>query len=188
MPKDANAPEDPPAVRALPPHIQATVSDIASLRDQHRAGLTPIQHLVEAVTGFVARPRFALIVAVFALGWAGVNLALPYLGLKAFDPWPYEGLQGIASVAALFLTVFILITERRENELSDLREQLTLQLAITAEQKSAKVIRLLEELRLDLPNVRNRPDAEARDLAEPADPQAVFDALKQSQEESPPSA
>ncbi|MBS0297761.1 MAG: DUF1003 domain-containing protein [Proteobacteria bacterium] len=174
--------------RGLPVHIEQTVSAIASLHEQHRADAAPIQQVVEGVTRFVARPRFAGFVAAFLLAWAVVNLALPHLGLKAFDPWPYEGLQGIASVGALFLTVFILITERRENELSDLREQLTLQLAISAEQKSAKVIRLLEELRQDLPNVRDRADPEAQDLANPADPQAVFDALKQSQEDGEASA
>jgi uncharacterized membrane protein len=176
--------QDQPPDRGLPTHIEQTVAAIAKLHEQHRAGVTPIQQVVEGVTGFVARPRFAGYVALFLLAWAVLNLVLPRLGLKPFDPWPYEGLQGIASVGALFLTVFILITERRENELSDLREQLTLQLAISAEQKSAKVIRLLEELRRDLPNVRNRSDPEAQDLASPADPQAVFDALKQSQEEA----
>lgn len=54
-----------------------------------------------------------------------------------------------------------------------------------AEQKSSKVISLLEELRRDLPMVRNRNDPEAADLAQPADPEAVLEALKESQESRP---
>ena len=43
----------------------------------------------------------------------------------------------------------ILATQRRENQLAQLREQLNLELAILSEQKTAKVIQLLEESRRD---------------------------------------
>jgi hypothetical protein len=40
---------------------------------------------------------------------------------------------------------------------------------------------LIEERRRDLPNVHNRPDAEAARFSRPADPEAVLDALKEHQ-------
>ena len=52
--------------------------------------------------------------------------------------------------------------------------------AILSEQKTAKVIELLEEMRRDNPNLRNRVDYEAVARAIPADPQAVFGAIKSS--------
>jgi uncharacterized membrane protein len=52
---------------------------------------------------------------------------------------------------------------RREYQLAQLREQLTLELAILSEQKTAKVIQLLEESRRDNPHIRNRVDQEAED-------------------------
>jgi hypothetical protein len=39
----------------------------------------------------------------------------------------------------------------------------------------------VEELRRDLPDVRDRHDGEAASLARPADPEAVFDVLKEHQ-------
>ena len=59
-----------------------------------------------------------------------------------------------------------------------------MELAILGEQKTAKVIELLEEMRRDNPNLRNRVDHEAAAMAIPADPQTVFEAIKSSHAEA----
>ena len=82
---------------------------------------------------------------------------------------------------ALYVTVLILTTQRREDQLAGYREQLTLELAILSEQKSAKIIALLEEMRRDSSSLTNRVDEEAVAMAVAADPQAVLDAIKESQ-------
>ena len=46
-----------------------------------------------------------------------------------------------------------------------------------SERKTAKIIQLLEELRRDHPGIADRLDAEAEAMSEPANPQAVGDAL-----------
>jgi uncharacterized membrane protein len=74
------------------------------------------------------------------------------------------------------MTVLILATQRRENELASHHERLTLELAILSEQKAAKIISLLEELRQDHP--RDRVDDEAAAMSEPADPQSVLETFK----------
>jgi uncharacterized membrane protein len=78
----------------------------------------------------------------------------------------------------------ILATQQREYQLAQLREQLTLELAILSEQKTAKVIQLLEESRRDNPLIRNRVDQEAEAMAQPADPQSVLDAIKEIHDEA----
>ena len=80
--------------------------------------------------------------------------------------------------------IHILTTQRREDQLAGYREQLTLELAILGEQKSAKIIALLEEMRRDSPTLRNRVDEEATAMSVAADPQAVLDAIKET-EDSP---
>jgi uncharacterized membrane protein len=79
------------------------------------------------------------------------------------------------------VTVLILTTQRRDDQLAGYREQLTLELAILGEQKSAKTIALLEEMRADSPHLRSRADSEAAAMAVAADPQTVLDAIKDSQ-------
>jgi len=82
------------------------------------------------------------------------------------------------ALTALYMTVLILTTQRREDEFAAHREQLTLELAILSEQKSAKIIALLEELRRDDPHIHDRDDTEADALSTPADPNAVLEAIQ----------
>ena len=85
---------------------------------------------------------------------------------------------------SLYIVVLILATQRREYQLAQLREQLTLELAILGEQKTAKVIQLLEESRRDNPLIPNRVDQVAEAMAQPADPQSVLEAIKETNAEA----
>ncbi|HEY3798511.1 MAG TPA: DUF1003 domain-containing protein [Caulobacteraceae bacterium] len=157
---------------------------IARLHTEHRQDAAGLQRAVEGLTRFLSRPRAAAALAVVAALWIGANLALRTNGLAQLDALSTETLQVATGLGALFMTIFILITQRREDELSELREQLTLELAILGEQKAAKLIQLVEELRRDLPSVHNRVDAEARSLEKPADPEAVLEALREQRDDA----
>lgn len=57
--------------------------------------------------------------------------------------------------------------------LEEQRAHLDLKVTLLTEQKAAKLIDLLEELRRDLPNVRDRQDPDAATLQQPMDPDGV---------------
>jgi uncharacterized membrane protein len=78
----------------------------------------------------------------------------------------------------------ILITQNRQTQEAEQRSQLDLQVNLVAEQKIAKVIELLEELRRDLPTVRDRVDSKANAMARSVDAGAVLAALEQTLEPS----
>ena len=111
--------------------------------------------------------------------WAVVNAFARTLGLAAWDPPPYVGLQTVVSVASLLSVLLVLAAQRHEDELNRQRESLSLELALLAEKKTAKVIQLLEELRRDSPQVRDRRDPAAETMSEPADAE---DMMKKIQE------
>ncbi|WP_267382822.1 MULTISPECIES: DUF1003 domain-containing protein [unclassified Sphingomonas] len=171
-----------PAPPILPAHIEETIQAIAALHAEHHRRATPVQRFVDRSVRLVGRPRFVGLLTLFILGWIAANLALQVSG-RALDRPPFQILQDIGEVLGLYITVLILITQRREDELAEHREQLTLELAILSEQKSAKIIQLLEELRRDNPMIPDRMDAEAEALSVPANPQAVLEAIKDSHEE-----
>jgi uncharacterized membrane protein len=58
------------------------------------------------------------------------------------------------------------------------------QLNLLTEQKITKLIALVEELRIDLPDVKNRDDAEAEIMQQATDPQAILGVLQQNLEHS----
>ncbi len=121
---------------------------------------------------------------VIVASWISLNLLAVALGYRPIDPPPFSWLAGAVSLASLYMVVLILATQRRADQLAQLREQLNLELAILSEQKTAKVIQLLEESRRDNPLIRNRVDQEAEAMAQPADPQSVLDAIKETHAEA----
>ena len=166
----------------LPAHIEQTIQAIAKLQSDHHQEAGTLQRSVERLTAWIGRPRFiALLTALIGL-WVTLNLTAVWLGAVPWDPPPFGWLQGLLGVLALYVTVLILTTQRREDQLAGYREQLTLELAILSEQKTAKIIALLEEARRDNPNLRNRIDEEAAAMAVAADPHAVLEAIKDSED------
>jgi uncharacterized membrane protein len=72
------------------------------------------------------------------------------------------------------------MSQRRKDELSELREELTLQLAIVTDQKGAKIVSLIEEMRRDSPQLMNRADVQAEAMSAPTDPEAMAEATKET--------
>ena len=170
------------ATPILPAHIDDTIQAIAKLHSDHRQEAGTLQRLVERLTASIGRPQFIAALTTGIALWIGGNLVLLLYDLKPWDDPPFGWLQGALGLLALYVTVLILTTQRREDQLAGYREQLTLELAILSEQKSAKIIALLEEMRRDSPSLKNRIDVEAAEMAVAADPQAVLDAIKESQD------
>jgi uncharacterized membrane protein len=141
---------------------------------------TAHQRGIERLTNGLGRPSSLYVIVSFAILWIGVNLGLAALGHVAFDPPPFAFLQGLSTICALLIAVVVLTTQNHQLKLTEERSRLDLQINLLAERKIAKLIALHEELRRDLPNVRNRDDAEATSMQTHADPQTVADALEQS--------
>lgn len=165
----------------VPAHIEDTVEAVARFHSAHEADAGPLQRLVERVTRRAGSPGFIALLTVLVVSWIVLNLTLLASGREPPDRPPFFWLQGATALTALCMTVFILTTHRREDKLAALRDQLTLELSILSEQKSAKIIGLLEELRRDDPNISDRRDEHAEALSTPADPDAVLGALKETQ-------
>ena len=166
----------------VPAHVEDTVQAIAGFHAAHDAEAGSLQRLIEWITRRAGSPAFAAVLTALVVGWITLNIGMIATGHQPIDEPPFPWLQGAVAASALYMTVFILATQRREDKLAGLRDQLTLELSILSEQKSAKIVGLLEELRRDLPNISDRPDQNAEELSTPADPNAVLNALKETQE------
>ena len=178
MPNPTPDREGRAATPILPAHIEDTIRAIADLHHEHHRKATPVQRTVARMTSAIGRPRFVGLLTLAILAWIGMNLVLPTLGRTSPDPPPFAYLQDVGGILSLYITSLILITQRHDEQLAEHRAQLTLELAILTEQKNAKIIALLEEMRRDDPHIEDRIDEEAEAMAQPADPQAVLDAIK----------
>ncbi|WP_158814122.1 DUF1003 domain-containing protein [Methylocapsa sp. S129] len=169
---------DPPPI--LPIHIEETIRSIARLHAEHHGAASPQQRAMDRLTALLGRPLCIGVLGLVIIGWIGANLLALALGRQPIDPPPFAWLDGGASLVSLFMVVLILGSQRHEEEIAQHRELLTLELAILSEQKTAKVIQLLEEVRRDNPLIHDRVDQEAEVMAQPANPQSVLDAIKET--------
>jgi len=168
----------------MPAHVEETVHSIALLHARHRQNASNAQRQVDRVTAFAGRPFFLGFVCCAVALWIVVNLIASLLGPRAVDPPPFALLELAATVSALLMAVLILVTQRSADRLADVRGQMILELALLTEQKAAKIIELMEELRRDSPEVRDRVDSEAHEMSVRADPHAALVAIREIEEDA----
>ena len=168
----------------LPNHISQQIDTVAALHERDDSGVSLHQRTIEKVTANLGRPLFLNLILIAIAVWVGMNLIPQEIGWKQpVDTPPFFWMQGFNGLVALLLTVLVLITQNRQARLAERRAELDLQVNLLAEQKIAKLIALVEELRRDLPSVRNRVDLEAEAMSEATDAEAVLDALEEKLEE-----
>ena len=177
------APAPPPTPAAEPGDlVSQNIEAIAALHAHAERGVSRYQRAIESATALLGRPLFLYLTFAFVTLWVGGNLLAPHLHWPQWDPPPFYWLQGIITLAALLMTTVVLITQNRQGKMEERRAQLDLQVNLLSEQKIAKLISLVEELRRDLPNVQNRHDPEAEAMTTAADPHAVLSALEETLE------
>lgn len=159
------------------------VEALASLRARAEQDVSHHQRRIERLTAALGQPRSFYVIVIVVASWIALNVLVPHLGFRPLDPPPFVWLQGLVGLGALIMGTIILITQNRQTKHAEQRSQLDLQVNLLAEQKAAKIVALLEELRRDLPTVRNRVDEVADAMEEPVDPYAVLSALEDLKEE-----
>jgi uncharacterized membrane protein len=82
------------------------------------------------------------------------------------------------------MTTVVLITQNRQEKIDDQRRHLDLTITLLTERKVSKLIDLVEELRRDMPTVKDRHDPQAEVMKEMADPDAVLSSFNRAMSET----
>ncbi len=184
-------PAQPPRAESLPEQINQNIADIIELQRREDQAVPVAQRRLERISALLARPLYLVLLIAGVALWIGIDLLQLSLRWRAFDPPPFSWLQGLVALIALFTSTVVLIGQRRQIRLSEQRAHLDLQINLLTEQKVTKLIHLLEELRRDMPMVRDRHDPHVTALKEQADAAQVLSALKdtaQATQQRDPSA
>jgi uncharacterized membrane protein len=153
--------------------------EMLSARERAETANAPLrQRIADRITRFTGTMLFVLLhIALFG-SWITVNVAdLP--GIPQFDPnLVFLGMA--ASVEAIFLSTFVLISQNRMAETADRRADLDLHIGLLAEHELTRVAVLLERIanRLDVPV----DDLELAEIKADVEPAEVLDALEQRKE------
>ena len=145
--------------------IEKTARSIQRLYDEHRERSTPQQRTTAQVKAMVGRPMFLAFLG-GAIGlWIGANLLVAASGYAALGLPLFPWLQGVMTLVSLALITFVVGAQRHEDGLTERRDTPALELAPLSEQKTAKIIHLLEDFRRDSPHIADRRDQEAEVMA-----------------------
>jgi len=137
----------------IPPELDHILSrNIAALLEARRAAeaqRTREQRIADAITRFTGSMAFVYLHALLFGSWIVVNLRLiPWI--RAFDPFPFVMLAMIASVEAIFLSTFVLISQNRMSVMSDRRAELDVQINLLAEHELTKLIATVDAMALKM--------------------------------------
>ena len=111
-----------------------------------RSLLTQISDDLTEICGSTA---FLIFHIIFFAAWIILNMEI-IPGTVAFDPFPYGLLTMIVSLEAIFLAIFILVSQNRSSLVSTLREEVHLRVNLIAEEEITKALEVLAEIRKEV--------------------------------------
>jgi uncharacterized membrane protein len=136
--------------------------------------------IADSITRFAGSLLFVYIhLALFGL-WILWNTGL--LPLKPFDP-SFVVLAMFASVEAIFLSTFVLISQNRMNEQADKRADLDLQVSLLTEHEVTRLITLVTAMAQKM-DIADAYHPEIDELARDVHPEKVMDTMEQHKQQS----
>lgn len=163
-------------------NISQNVETILAFYAREEQKMSRSQRALENVSDFLGKPLFLSLILLFVALWILTSLFGRHIGVEVFDPAPFHLLSGIIALGALITSTVVLIKQNRSAKLEEQRAHLDLQINLLTEQKVTKIINLIEELRRDLPMVKNRHDPGVTAFQAPTNPHEVLAALDEQRE------
>ncbi len=165
----------PPQPGGLARALERNIEALAERRRREAAGAGQQERIAEAITRFTGSMRFVYLHLALFGAWVAVNLgAVP--GVPRFDP-TFVILATWASVEAIFLSTFVLISQNRAAQAADRRADLDLQISLLAEHEVTRLVELTAAI-ADKLGITAARDPELEELKRNVAPEAVLDKLE----------
>ena len=159
--------------------VARNIRALVDVRRQTQAQRTWKVRVADAITAFAGSMTSVLAHTVLFGGWVVVNLGV-VPGLEPWDPFPFVMLAALASVEAIYLTTFVLISQNRQEELNEERAELDLQVSLLGEHEVTRLIAVVDRIAERL-GVERPPDIEA--LKQDIRPEQVMEDIARARDE-----
>jgi uncharacterized membrane protein len=169
--------EQPPELTQI---VERNIRALLARRRQEEHARGWQDRLADRITSFTGSMRFVYLHLVIFSLWIVINL--PWSPLPRFDP-SYVILAMAASVEAIFLSSFILITQNRMTAQADKRADLDLQVSLLAEHEITRLITLVTAMAQRM-GINAAQDPELTELAQDVAPEKVLDTMEAQQRQS----
>lgn len=139
------------------------------------------ERVADAITNFTGSMTFVYLHLALFGSWIVINLG--YLPIKRFDP-TFVVLAMFASVEAIFLSTFVLISQNRMQKLANKQADLDLHVSLLAEHEITRLISLTTAIAAHL-GLDEAHDSELPELAKDVHPERVMAEIQESEEKKP---
>ena len=168
-------PPHPPGMSSV---LERNIAALSRRREDEERRASLQARIAEAVTRFTGSMTFVYLHLAFFAAWILVNLGL-IPGVPRFDP-TFVILGMTASVEAIFLSTFVLISQNRMQAAADKRADLDLQISLLAEHEVTKLVTLVKAM-ADHMGVETPIDDELPEITRNVAPEAVLDEIEAQQ-------
>lgn len=159
--------------------ITKTQAVYRSFRARAQAQRRSIEIIADNITAFFGNISFAILHIIWFIVWILINLEL-VPGLEPFDPYPFGLLTMIVSLEAIFLSVFVLLSQNREAQISDLREEIDFQINQHAEQEITQLIKMTNEIHQHL-GLSKQPNPAVKKMMQALDTEQIEAEIKKEE-------
>lgn len=170
-----DSPKQTPALAGV---VHRNIRALLEVQQQYEEARSTEERAADRITAFAGTMRFVYLHAALFGGWIILNLGL-IPGIKPFDPFPFVMLAMWASVEAIFLSTFVLISQNRMMSLAEKRSELDLQVSLLTEHEVTRLIHMVDALsrRLGMPEPT---DQEILELKEDVAPEVVLEEIERA--------
>lgn len=180
MPGTPDPPHPSPRIRGrrgLSRVVDRNVRALLARRADEERTKSRSERIADGVTRFAGSMRFVYIHLVLFGSWIFINLGI-VPGLPRFDP-SFVILAMAASVEAIFLSTFVLISQNRMSELADKRADLDLQISLLSEHEISRMLSLVQQV-AERMGIEDARDPELEELARDVHPEMVLDNIEEN--------
>jgi uncharacterized membrane protein len=156
------------ARQSVSTHLERNVRAIAQLEQNAMADRTPADRLSDAITWVAGSSGFVVAHVIFFTVWITLNIGLT-ASVPIFDPYPFSFLTLVVSLEAIFLSIFVLMSQNRAARLADRRAHLDLQVDLLAERELTAILHMLRALCAKEKVVLDEVGTDVNDLLEETD-------------------
>jgi uncharacterized membrane protein len=160
--------------------VERNIDALLAHRAAEEAALGWQDRLAAGIACFAGSMTFVWLHLALYGAWIAVNLGV-VPGISAFDP-SFVMLAMIASVEAIFLSTFILITQNRMQAQADRRADLNLQISLLAEHEITRLVKMVAEIGERM-GISAAQAPELSELKKDVKPEKVLDTIERQEED-----
>jgi uncharacterized membrane protein len=154
--------------------LRKNIEALRRQRQQEKRRASREEKLADRITAFTGSMRFVYLHLVIYAVWIGWNI-VP--GIPHFDP-SFVILAMEASVEAIFLSTFVLISQNRAQAATDKRDDLDLHINLLAEHELTRLIEMVSAVAQKL-EVRTGAEQEVSEITKDVAPEVVLKEIEQ---------